>query len=384
MRTLRRAAKACAVGVALCASPAQAQLQVYEDEDGNAISLSTQFQVQLRTSSCSSFPIEAGGSACTRDAPNWETFLRRARIVFRGTLNGWVDFKFQPDFSAIDRVTLLDAYAKLKFSSAARLTIGNMKRPFDGFQLTSSSQILTIERDLDIPGIPSLTAVSLDELTTDQRFADRDVGLMLDGGFGGFHYWVGMYNGSAGLNEDGGNGKQLVGRAMYSFDVGSLPLDLAVGGSLNDNDFENEDGSLGTNLSGSLELWGELGDFERGGLHLQTGVIIGKNTGETKDGEEPDFTQDPDLANLWGWQLIGGWKFLLGLKGIEGIQPILRITGADPNTSLDEDGGWALTPGVQLFFKGRNKLALNWDIVYPGSPDFRSEHSFKTQFQMYF
>lgn len=370
------------VSVALAVVPAYAQFVAYSDDEGNEVRISGQFQVQARTSSCSGYPFPDGDSACENDVPVSELFLRRARIVVLGSVKGWVDFKFQPDFSEINTVVLLDAYARLNFSDEARLTIGRMKRPFDGFQLTSSSQILTIERDVDIPGIPSLTAVSLDELSTDNRFADRDIGLQLDGALSGFHYWIGTFSGSGGENEEAGNGKQLVGRAQYTFDLGGLPLDIALAGSLNDTDFENPDETLGTRLTSSYELWTELGDFDEGPM-VQAALVGGKNTNQTVDGDEPDFTMDPDLANLFGWQVIGGWKFSVG-NWLEAWQPILRFTYGDPNTALPDDGGWAMTPGVQFFFFDRTKVALNWDIIFPNSDAIRSETSFKAQFQLYF
>lgn len=377
---------AAGLGFVLClaaAGPARAQFKVYSDDRGNEISLSGQFQVQQRTSSCSGYPVEEGDSACERDVPISELFLRRARIVVRGRLAGWIDFKLQPDFSQIDAVTLLDAYARLSFSDRARLQIGHFKRPFDGFQLTSSSRFLTIERDIDIPGVPSLTAVSLDELTTGSRFADRDVGIMFDGGIDGFHYWVAAMNGQGVRdNFDADDGKQVVGRAQYTLDVDRLPLELAVAGALTDISHEAEDGSLKTEYVASLELWGQLGGFSSGPI-VQAGVILGKNPEQTKDGADRDPLDGEPFANQYGWQVIGAYKFPLQ-GSLEAIEPVLRITGGDPNTSVAENGGVALTPGVELFFFGRNKVAVNWDIVLPADDRLRSENSFKSQVQIYF
>jgi hypothetical protein len=383
MTTTMHVLVALLIGTLLTSGQSQAQMKVYSDEDGNELSISGQFQVQQRTSSCSGFPFEESTSACENDVSVSELFLRRARLVVRGKLNGWIDFKFQPDFSLINAVTLLDAYARFGFSSAARLQVGNFKRPFDGFQLTSSSQILTIERDIDIPGIPALTAVSLDELTTGSRFADRDVGIMLDGGVGEFHYWVAAMNGSGSReNLDADDGKQLIGRGQYVFDLGSLPLAVALAGALVDQSYEQENGSLKTEYTGSFEIFSQLGDFKSGPI-VQAGFIHGKNPNQNKEGGDPDPLLDEPFANLYGWQVVGAYKILLE-KGPEAIEPVLRITGGDPNTDVDDDGGWALTPGVELFFFGRNKLAINWDFVFPSDPSLRSENSFKSQVQVFF
>jgi hypothetical protein len=376
-----------ALGLALAAllnvGQAHAQLKVYSDEDGNELSISGQFQVQQRTSSCSGFPFDEGTSACEEDVAVSELFLRRARLVVRGKLHGWIDFKFQPDFSRINSVTLLDAYARFGFSPSARLQVGRFKRPFDGFQLTSSSQILTIERDIDVPGIPSLTAVSLDELTTGSRFADRDVGIMLDGGVGEFHYWVAAMNGSGSReNLDANDGKQLIGRGQYVFDLGSMPLSVALAGALVDESSERDDGSLKTEYTGSFEIFSQLGGFNSGPI-VQAGFIYGKNPNQNREGGERDPLLDEPFANQYGWQVIGAYKIPLE-SGLEAISPVLRLTGGDPNTDFDDDGGWALTPGVELFFFGRNKLAINWDFVFPNDAALRSENSFKSQVQVYF
>ena len=56
---------------------------------------------------------------------------------------------------------------------------------------------------------------------------------------------------------------------------------------------------------------------------------------------------------------------------------------ADPNQDLGDDSVIAFTPGVQIFFGGLNKLAINWDFMsFSGNLD--SESSFKEQYQFHF
>jgi hypothetical protein len=45
---------------------------------------------------------------------------------------------------------------------------------------------------------------------------------------------------------------------------------------------------------------------------------------------------------------------------------------------------WGFTPGLQIFFYRRNKLALNWDFATPTSDTLRSENSLKARLQFYF
>ena len=44
---------------------------------------------------------------------------------------------------------------------------------------------------------------------------------------------------------------------------------------------------------------------------------------------------------------------------------------------------WGLTPGVQLFFAERQRIAFNWDFAIFNN-DLRTVNSFKTQYQFYF
>ena len=70
-------------------------------------------------------------------------------------------------------------------------------------------------------------------------------------------------------------------------------------------------------------------------------------------------------------------------RPIEAIEPIFRVTWADPNTDIDEDDNWGLTPGVQIFFYGRNKISFNWDFaLFTDGTD--SASSFKLLLQAYF
>ena len=66
------------------------------------------------------------------------------------------------------------------------------------------------------------------------------------------------------------------------------------------------------------------------------------------------------------------------------LEPLFRVSWADGNTSLADDEVWGFTPGIQIFFYERNKLAINWDFAVPTSPSLRSENSLKAQWQFHF
>ncbi len=373
------------VAVPLFALPSMAQ-DVEISSEAMKIRIGGRVQMQARRSTCSEFPVEP---PCDEEVRTVNWFIRRARIEFTVNFNDFIEGKFAPEFApaaeALDATNLTDAYGQLNFSDAAHLRLGHFKRPFDGFQLASSTQILTIERDIDIPGVPSDVALSLDEFTESFNLSNRNVGVQLNGEItsGEFEYWVGVFNGnSASDNEGETDGKQYMGRVQLGLEVGGLPLALAAAGAVTELPFTRASGQLAGVEYGNLELWAELGDYS-GGPHVQAELFYGGNPLEAEAGGPPDLAAGDRLATAWATQVIGAWRFpIRGSRVFDGVEPVFRATYADPNTDL---GGavWGLTPGVQLFFASRQKIAVNWDFALFTS-DLRSVNSFKAQYQFYF
>jgi len=348
------------------------------------IDLSGRFQLQGVTSSCSGDLPEAD-SACTTNVPGVDWFARRARLSATVKVSDFISGKIEPDYGSVSGVTLRDAYGMLTFGPGARLQVGQFKKPFDGFHLTSSTQILTIERDLDIPGVPGPRALSMAELTTRNMLSSYDLGVMLSGRIGeGLRYWAGTFDGRAPEeNGDVNTDKQFVGRLQYSLEAGELPLSLAVAGALTDLPYTGVEGRLAGQYYGNVELWAELGDFD-GGPHVQVGWVMGENSLETPGGVTPT-PPDADLATMHSWQVIGSWKRAVdGVEHVEAVEPLLRVSVAEPNTDIANDAVYGFTPGVQVFFSGRNKVALNWDFVSFADDATSSANSFKVQYQFHF
>ncbi len=141
-------------------------------------------------------------------------------------------------------------------------------------------------------------------------------------------------------------------------------------------------GSFPSDLVKKVEANESVGIGEQ--LVVQGEVFFGQNPLINKAGDPIDLTAGDDFARAWAFQVVGGWAFPIRGSGfIRAIQPIFRATFADPNTDQSNIANWGLTPGVQIFFAQRQKLALNWDIViYQG--DLRGVNSFKGQYQFYF
>ena len=128
---------------------------------------------------------------------------------------------------------------------------------------------------------------------------------------------------------------------------------------VDDNDYAD---ALGADL--------EIGGF-RGGLHLIAGGVTGNN-----------WRLGPDVSFLAG-QVMTTYYVEIGNEKAAGIEPMIRASWADPDTDTDDDGGLLLTPGLMLYFQGRNGLAANFDTYLPQN-DADTEWSLKFQLFLYF
>lgn len=142
-------------------------------------------------------------------AVNDSFLLRRVRPSFEGTVWKNYDFRVMPDFAG-NSVTLLDAYADLKFSPYFSLLAGKTKSPFGLERLVSQTSLLFIER-----GLPTSLA------------PNRDVGFQARGGLFDqrLDWTLGVLNGTP----DGGSS------------VSDLDDDKEFAGRLFSHPFRNSD-----------------------------------------------------------------------------------------------------------------------------------------------
>ena len=79
-------------------------------------------------------------------------FTRRARLTIDVRVTPLLDARVQPDFGG-GELELKDAYFRLNFDRAFRLSMGQFKRAFDVFELNSSTDIVVVERTGRIDGV---------------------------------------------------------------------------------------------------------------------------------------------------------------------------------------------------------------------------------------
>lgn len=296
--------------------------------------------------------------------------LRRARIRLDIRVNDFLDARLQPDFSG-GSTALQDAYVRLAFAPAFRVSLGQFKRAFSAFELASSTDLPMVERDGRIEGVDGCSGVgrlcSFSRLTEGLSFDGRDTGLRFDGALGGGLSYMGTVTNGEGINKgDVNDGKSFSGRLSYG--VGRL----TVGGfaALHDHVVTSEDEVEDTEYSSSFGVDVEVGSW-REGFHLVGALAHGENW---KAGPDASFTSLQGLASLY---------MPLESPRLAGWEPMLRISWADADDTVDDGGGLLVTPGLTLYVSGKNGLATNVDIYSP-SGDGDTEWSLKVMTLFYY
>jgi hypothetical protein len=350
------------------AGTAAAQLQL---PDGVSVRLSAMMQTQFNTTSVDS----ADGAA----VPGSELLIRRARLTFDLKVGGLLSARLEPDYYSFSSIggtglfTLRDAWVRATFGPALRTTLGQFKRPFDLFQLSAASQLLVIERTGAIRGVQACgglaSVCSYSALAAGLLYADRDVGVMLDGDLtaGRIHYAAALTNGRPMNLRETNSNKSYTGR------VSVRPLkDVTVGVNAGRHDYAHP-------TSGAQRFataWGadvEIGNYANG-VHVQA-ALVGGDDWQLATGPET-------VAKFLTMQAILAYKAPVRHKWVTGIEPVARASWGDPDTSAGGDDGWLLTPAVNVYLGGRNMLLTDLDVWAPSLG--HTQYSFKTQLNFYF
>ena len=310
-------------------------------------------------------------STTVDDAGPTDMFVRRARIHLRIEVSDFFEGVLQPDLAG-GRARLQDAYVRFNFSDGFRVTVGQMKRAFDLFELSSSTRLSVIERDGRIPGLDECAGVggicSWSGLIEDLAYAERDVGLRFEGDLSEkVSYMAAVTNGTGVNVPDENSSKSYSARLQVELRGG-----VRVAGNLSIHDYNGpgDDTDYGVALGGDIEF----GTWQDG-LHVQAGFVIGDNWLSL------DGAGDP--ATFRTAQVIGSYYIPLdGSARFAGIEPLGRISWGDPDSDGIDDGGLLLTPGIMFYVLGRSKVGANLDIYSPETGD--TEMSLKLQTFLYF
>jgi hypothetical protein len=312
-------------------------------------------------------------------ASTFET--RRVRLVGQITIKDWITGTLEPDY-ALGVLQLRLAFVNFAFTNALQLKVGQFKKPFSRIFLESSLQIPAIERGLRIRGLPealeiedtagSQAPVLVDvggiPLVGEEQFIletigylGYDIGAGLNGAIGPLRYEAGVFNGAGGDRRDDNDGKTYGVRAGVNPSA-NMPL-LLGGAVLHQSRFSTPESGT------AVELFGEWSTFRTPGPHVLAEFARGGTL----------VADDSFIVT----QVVAAW-FVPTVGRVEGVEPVARVSYGNPRLDVADDAGLLLTPGINVYFFGRNRLSLNWDVWVPQGDRFETSHALRAQAQLAF
>ena len=323
-------------------------------------------QVQLNTTSIGLDDVGAG------DPPARAAFeTRRIRFGTEFAYEDWITGVLEADFGGAT-AALTDAFVDLMLDEALQISAGQQKKPFGLFELTSNTKILTVERAARVRGLDEyLGTIPVDAhtLLDEGGYIGRDIGVVVHGQAGRVGYAAGVFNGS------GPNAPEALGSKSYAGRIAVGVAEALVVGAAVSRQPTGVDGLEGEELIGTAwAVDAELGAFREPGLHVMAELVAG-------DG--PALAVEGELAGMLGAHAAAGW-FVPRTGRVEGLEPVLRQSWADAETGADREAGTLITPGLNVYFTGRNRLMLNGDVYVPVREGLEAQYALVAQLQVYF
>jgi hypothetical protein len=286
--------------------------------------------------------------------PQSNIFTRRARIEARGHISENVSVYIQPSFEGgRSGLRLRDAYIDVRLSPAASasalvLRAGQEKRPYSRYELTSSTNLPSIERGAadGLPGDGS------NDLFGSAGFLSHDVGasLRLEHSLDDDRMVtlkLGAYNGQGESVDDVNDRKSFGARA-----TAALTGKIDVGASWFAHDGIVTDG-LVTDSSFTNHAWdvdaqyGKPGDA---GLYALVEYLQGDDDSAAK-------------LRMRGFQGVAAYHVRMTGSNpwLYAVEPFGRVDLADPDADTDDDGATLVTAGVGLYLSGKAWLRVAYE-----------------------
>jgi Phosphate-selective porin O and P len=300
-------------------------------------------------------------------------FTRRARIEARGNISENVVVFIQPSFEGGRPLTatttctpalvctttgrsglrLRDAWIDVRFTPEASkgalwLRGGQEKRPYSRYELTSSTNLPSIERGAG----QGLLARASNDIFAAAGFLSHDVGASLR-----YEYKlddtrlvtvkVGAYNGQGESVNDVNNKKSFGARATFAvmpkLDIGGSWFShdgIVTVGGVPDSGFTNT-------AFGFDAQWGKPGDE---GLYATAEYLQGDSPTEAK----------PTMRGIQG---IAAYNIRMTspTSWLYAVEPAFRIDFADPNTDTDNDRVTTLTAVIGIYMSSRAQLRVAYE-----------------------
>jgi hypothetical protein len=274
---------------------------------------------------CTSTPVPVGGGTPTITCRT----TGRSGLRLR---DAWIDVRFSPEAG----------------KGALYLRAGQEKRPYSRYELTSSTNLVSIERGAG----PGLVARASNDLFAANGFISHDVGASLR-----YEYKlddtrlvtlkVGAYNGQGESLNDVNNKKSFGARAtagVYSkLDIGGSWFahdGIVTVGSAPDSAF--------TNYAWGVDAqWGKPGDE---GLYV---------LGEYLDGNDASAAKNK-IRGIQGLAAYN-YRFTSPTSWLYAIEPAFRVDISDPNTTLDNDRSTLITAALGIYMSSKAQFRVAYE-----------------------
>jgi hypothetical protein len=320
--------------------PADARSQVVHAKGIDSLHVKANIQAQFNTTS-------------VEDEPSSEWLMRRARLGLRGWIAGWIRGDVEGDFGR-GGARLTDGYVTLAFAPVFTLRAGQYKKPYNAHELISSRELLVAERDGSPRGTGGPTP---DGLVDDLGYSNRDIGLEWDGRRDRFGWAAGFWNGSGDNEAEDDDGKQVAGRLNVEVVSG-----WTVSGAWTGKRISEPPDADDATWYDAVELAVTGGDYQEPGWSALGQVMAGDNW-------DPDLGGGDDASFVALQGIVGYHVPVYRVPHLIGVEPIVRLGWADPDTDADDDQALLATPGVNVYFHERLKTQFQVDFLAPEEAD---------------
>jgi hypothetical protein len=328
----------------------------------------------------------------------WE--IRRLRIQADVRFGESINAVIMPSFEN-GALRMRDAYLRVGFGPRWGVTMGQEKTPFQRYELTSSNNLLSIERGVRILGLSGREAMN--DLLFNNGYVSHDLGLAVDYTGPRATVKLGVQNGSRESAADVNNAKSLVGRAtgvvmtrangVAQLQVGAsfMARDRAVCSTCTATPAYYADSSLRSTAFGLDVEWGGF----RPGLHVIADFATGDNVptarriGAGRNLGNVVNSADSNLVTFRAVHVVGAYRVTVAgddNRTIKYVEPTLRLDVTDPNTAVDGDAGVLITPAISIYFAASvvARVGLDYYRYRDAAGTTQSAREFKISWQANF
>jgi hypothetical protein len=294
--------------------------------------------------------------APTSVGPESNFFIRRARIQANGQLTDNISLVIQPSFENAGgrepNLRLRDAYIDVRLTPASQRPsvtwrVGQEKRPFSRWELTSSNNLPSIERGAG----RGLLGRQTNNLFEANGFLAHDLGTsVIVTAHDAVTLQAGVYNGRGESFSDDNSSKSFGGRGTVnplpriapalSLGVSFFSHDGVVVGAAADSSFRND----------AFEIDGQWGRPGEPGLFSLVEYARGKTFSEAK-------------YTISGLTAIAAYHHRLTRTAswLPAIEPAVRFDVADPNADVAGDRATLVSAVLGLYLSSRAQFRVSFE-----------------------